>query len=115
MDKGEDPMACFLLVGRYPVDEESDVGPVIIAETPERAAALAGGEFAGAAEHGGWLVAYERALFHEPAPEERSRYINDEENDTVFFIFRKGPVEVLLDPTENVTHLRLIERPLITE
>ncbi len=107
--------AYLFTMGNGPIDGESSVQAVILAESPEQAAGIAGGEFAGAiAEGGGWLVAYPRERFHPPAPEEQSQYSEDE-GGIFFWIFRKGPIEILIGRDEMVTYCRLTEVPVLTE
>lgn len=93
---------------------DCDIEAVILAKNPEEAALLAGGELAGIADAEGWLVAYKRDQFSPPSPEEYKDYIDDEEAGAVFWIFRKGPIEILLAYDEDVTYRRLMEIPLIS-
>lgn len=95
------------------VEDEADIDAVIIAQDEGQAAILAGGEFAGEAKAGGWLVFYSRDRFRPPTPEEQETYVTDED----MLIFRKGPITVLLDPTDpeqaNGWYARIIELPFI--
>ena len=107
--------AYLFSMGSGPIDEASSIQAVILVQSPEEAARIAGGEFAGpVAEGGGWLVAYPRERFHPPAPEEQSRYSEDDAG-TFFWIFRNGPIEILIGRDEMVTYCRLTEVPMLTE